>query len=56
MATKHVNRDKGPSFQSASGRRGGEGPKPSGAAAGRERNVGHGKAEEHSRVPKGNRG
>lgn len=59
MATKHVNADKGPSFQSSKGRRGGEPPKASGSAkasGGRERNTGHGGAEEHSRIAKGNRG
>ncbi len=53
MAKKHVNADKGASFQSAQGRRGGKGPS---APSGRERNVGHSSAEEHSRVAKGNRG
>lgn len=54
MANKHVNADKGASFQRSKGRRDGSGPKSN--ADGRERNVGHGKAEEHSRVTKGNRG
>jgi len=54
MATKHVNSNKDASFQSAKGRRGGETPKSS--EGGRERNVGHSGAEEHSRTAKGNRG
>ncbi len=59
MAKKHVNADKDASFQSSKGRRDGEAPKQSGSSdsqGGRERNVGHGKAEEHSRVSKGNKG
>jgi len=59
MATKHVNADKDASFQRAKGRPNGETPKPSGSTAasgGRERNVGHEKAEEHNRNAKGNRG
>lgn len=59
MATKHVNSDKGPSFQSSKGRRDGDAPKASGSSSssgGRERNVGHKGGEEHSRNPKGNRG
>ena len=54
MAKKHVNADKGASFQKARGRRGGA--TPSNNSAGRERNVGHRKAEEHSRIPKGKKG
>ncbi len=59
MATKHVNADKGPSFQSSKGRREGEAPKASGSSSstrGREKNVGHKSAEEHARIAKGNRG
>lgn len=52
MAKKHVNDDKDESFNRAKGR---SGP-PKDNAGGRERNVGHEKGEEHSRVPKGNRG
>lgn len=44
------------SFNRAHGRREGEEAKPSQDTANRERNVGHDKGEEHSRVPKGNRG
>ena len=54
MGKKHVNADKGKSFQQSRGRRGGSAPKDN--SGGREKNVGHGKAEEHSRSPKGNRG
>lgn len=54
MSTKHVNDDKDDSFQRAHGRRDGDSPKPSQSE--RERNVAHKEAEEHSRVPKGNRG
>lgn len=54
MGTKHVNDDKNANFQSAKGRRGGEAP--SSSNDGRERNVGHSNAEEHSRTAKGNRG
>ena len=53
---KHVNADKDASFQRAHGRRDGEGPKSSQSSESRERNVGHSKAEEHSRTAKGNRG
>ncbi len=54
MAKKHVNQDKDASFQSAQGRR--SGAKPDTSSANRERNIGSGGAEEHSRVAKGNRG
>jgi hypothetical protein len=50
---KHVNANKGASFQRSHGRRDGSGP--SSNSSGRERNVGHRKAEEHSRTQKGNR-
>jgi hypothetical protein len=43
-----------PSFNRSHGRQDGEPPKEK--APERERNVGHKDAEEHSRVPKGNRG
>jgi hypothetical protein len=59
MAKQHVNADKDRSFQSSKGRRGGEAPQASGSASaqgGRERNVGHTNAEEHSRVSKGSKG
>jgi hypothetical protein len=51
---KHVNSNKGKSFQSSKGRKGGGKPKSN--SSGRQRNVGHGKGEEHSRSQKGNRG
>ncbi len=54
MAKKHVNAGKDANFQSAQGRRGGA--KPDTSSGGRQRNVGHSGAEEHSRVEKGNRG
>lgn len=57
MAKKHVNADKDASFQRSKGRRDGDPPKASGSGSGgRERNVGHSRAEEHSRSAKGNRG
>jgi hypothetical protein len=57
MATKHVNAGKDASFQSSRGRSAGQTPKASSSSSGgRERNVGHGNAEEHSRVSKGNQG
>jgi hypothetical protein len=43
-------------FNRARGRRDGEAEKPSQEESERERNVGHEKAEEHNRIPKGNRG
>ena len=52
MSKKHVNDDKDDSFNRSRGRSSG----PSDNSSGRERNVGHSKAEEHSRVSKGNRG
>lgn len=52
MATKHVNDDKDASFNRSRGRDSG----PSDNSSGRERNTGHSKAEEHSRVSKGHRG
>jgi len=42
------------SFNRSHGRQDGEAPKEK--ESNRERNVGHKDAEEHSRVPKGNRG
>ena len=59
MAKKHVNADKDESYQRSRGRRSGEAPTASGSSSaqgGRERNTGHGNAEEHSRVAKGNQG
>ncbi len=50
MAKKHVNDDKDESFHRAKGRSDGE--KPSDNSSGRERNVGHDNAEEHSRSHK----
>jgi hypothetical protein len=44
------------SFNRAQGRREGESGKSSHEETNRERNVGSKNAEEHSRVPKGNRG
>ncbi|MCG2694518.1 hypothetical protein L6261_00325 [Candidatus Parcubacteria bacterium] len=54
MGKKHVNTDKDKSFQQSHGRR--ESSTPKDNSSGRERNVGHGKSDEHSRTPKGNRG
>lgn len=54
MAKKHVNDGKDASFQRSKGRRDGNGPEQS--SSGRERNIGHSGAEEHSRTQKGNRG
>ena len=58
MATKHVNDDKPPGYggKSVSGSKDdrSSGERSSDHSSGRERNVG--KDEEHSRVPKGNRG
>lgn len=56
MATKHVNDDKGASYQRSRGRDADVKPSESSNSSGRERNVGHGNAEEHSRTAKGNRG
>lgn len=55
VAKKHVNADKDSSHHRAHGRRDSSPPK-SNSGGGRERNVSHGKSEEHSRTPKGNRG
>lgn len=54
MSTKHVNDDKNASFQRSHGRREEEKPQPQKSE--RERNIAHKNGEEHSRVPKGNRG
>jgi hypothetical protein len=54
MSKKHVNDNKGASFQRSRGRR--DGSSPSSNADGRERNTRHSKSEEHSRIAKGNRG
>ncbi|MFA6158010.1 MAG: hypothetical protein WC763_00075 [Candidatus Paceibacterota bacterium] len=51
MGKKHVNAGKGASFQSSQGRRNSGSPSSNGG--GRERNVGHTKSSEHSRVAKG---
>ncbi len=45
-----------PSYNRSRGRDSGDIGTTSQDKGGRERNVGHGKAEEHSKVPKGNRG
>lgn len=50
----HVNKNKGAKFQSAKGRKGDK--KPSNNSNGREKNIGHSKGEEHSRVAKGSSG
>lgn len=57
MGKKHVNASKGAAFQSSKGRR----PSQPDSFfnrlfANRERNVGHSKEEEHSRVTKGSKG
>lgn len=54
MAKKHVNQNKGASFQKSKGRRGGAAPQTN--SNGRQRNVGHSNSEEHSRKAKGNKG